>query len=123
MNLPHEQVRDVPAAPGAPLPDLQAVHPQDGPPLSLDQQLRGRVEPEVLPAVPLLRRRPLRLLHPPRGRLVVLGVPAVPQGHHEQAGTKTRLDMVLHLFLTHIYSTVPKLPLRRFRKDFDMRWS
>ena len=82
-----EQVRDVPAAPCAPLPDLQAVHPQDGPPLSLDQQLRGRVEPEVLPAVPLLRRRPLRLLHPPRGRLVVLRVSAVPQRHHEQAGT------------------------------------
>ena len=90
MNLGREQMRDVPSAPGAPLPDLQEVHPQDGPPLSLDQQLRGRVEPEVLPAVPLLRRRPLRLLHPPRGRLVVRRVPAVPQGHHEQAGTARR---------------------------------
>ena len=83
-------MRDVPPAAGTPLPHLQAVHPQDGPPLPLDQQLRRRVEPEVLPAVPLLRRRPRRILHPPRRPLVVRGVPAVPQGHHEQAGKHGR---------------------------------
>jgi len=56
-------VRDVPAAARAPLPRVPALRAPHGPPLPLDQQLRGGMEPEVLPAVPVLHSRAVRLLH------------------------------------------------------------
>lgn len=52
-----QKVSGAEAPPGAPLPSLPAMHPQDGPPLSLDQELRFHDDVPALFAVPRLGKR------------------------------------------------------------------